>query len=90
MSQTTEPEKEIINKDSKKPPRRPLILGFLGLTVDVAFWFVLLAFAAVYCLRSVHDDYFVPIVERARRTDTDLLEEFTYYDRECNGTNKSL
>lgn len=43
-----------------------------------------LALAAVYCIRTFYDDYFVTIVQRAERTDEDLLDEFTYYTRECN------
>eukprot|EP00980_Cylindrotheca_fusiformis_P007568 scaffold1580_cov116-Cylindrotheca_fusiformis.AAC.3 len=43
-----------------------------------------LAFATVYCIRLIHDDYFVPIVRRARRTDEDLKQEYTYYERQCS------
>ena len=29
-------------------------------------------------------EYFVTILQRAKRTDIDLKQEVTYYDRECN------
>jgi hypothetical protein len=66
---------------SLPPPRR---------WVHAAKWathlVLMMAFAALatsYGLRSVHRDYFVPMVERALRTDEHLMEEFTYYARQC-------
>eukprot|EP00934_Nitzschia_sp_Nitz4_P005517 Nitzschia sp. Nitz4//scaffold5_size260463//134774//137477//NITZ4_000986-RA/size260463-augustus-gene-0.10-mRNA-1//1//CDS//3329555352//5507//frame0 len=72
---------------SKTPSRHSprtwaqLMITF-GTHLVVALLFVFLA--ASYCLQSFHDDYFVPMVQRARRTDEDLLEEFTYYERPCS------
>ncbi|KAL7547485.1 hypothetical protein ACHAWF_010779, partial [Thalassiosira exigua] len=37
-----------------------------------------------HCLSVVHDELFSVVVDRARRTDEDLREEVTYYDRECH------
>jgi hypothetical protein len=50
------------------------------LVLFVAF----LGLATVYCLSTFHDDYFVPIVQRAERTDEDLQDELTYYNRGCS------
>lgn len=61
-----------------------LILSLCTFSAQSILFICFLALAAVYCLRSIHDDYFVTMVERARRTDDDLLEEYTYYDRSCN------
>eukprot|EP00532_Pseudo-nitzschia_australis_P011080 CAMPEP_0168237214 /NCGR_PEP_ID=MMETSP0140_2-20121125/20072_1 /TAXON_ID=44445 /ORGANISM="Pseudo-nitzschia australis, Strain 10249 10 AB" /LENGTH=1086 /DNA_ID=CAMNT_0008170843 /DNA_START=142 /DNA_END=3402 /DNA_ORIENTATION=+ len=52
-----------------------------GLHVALAIAF--LALVAVSCLRSFHDGYFVTILDRARRTDSDLQNEITYYNRKC-------
>ena len=38
----------------------------------------------MYTVSEIHDEYFVTILQRAKRTDADLKQEFTYYDRECN------
>jgi hypothetical protein len=38
----------------------------------------------VYTVSDIHDAYFVTILQRAKRTDADLKQEFTYYDRGCN------
>lgn len=35
-------------------------------------------------MQTFHDDYFVPMVDRAERTDMDLQDEVTYYPRKCN------
>lgn len=61
-----------------------IVVGLLSFSARSILFLCFLALAAIYCLRSIHDDYFVTVVERARRTDDDLLEEFTYYDRSCN------
>lgn len=60
------------------------VLSALMLKAQFILSLLGLALAASYCLRSVHRDYFIPILERARRTDDDLLDEFTYYGRQCN------
>jgi hypothetical protein len=42
------------------------------------------SFACVYVVRMIHDDYFVTLLEKARRTNDDLIHEYTYYERPCN------
>lgn len=60
------------------------VLSLISFSAHSILFLCFLALAAAYCMQSIHDDYFVPVVERARRTDDDLLEEFTYYQRECS------
>jgi len=56
----------------------------IGLHAGLAISF--LAIVAVAILGSFHDQYFVTILDRARRTDTDLQNEITYYQRRCDIT----
>lgn len=53
-------------------------------TIHSALFVAFFSLAAVYCLKTFHDDYFLPMVERAERTDLDLQDEITYYPRQCN------
>lgn len=75
------------NKATKPSKRRvhgtPLITS-LHFGTNAILFLLILAFAAVHCLRIIHDNYFVTIVQRARRTDEDLTDEYTYYERPCN------
>jgi hypothetical protein len=71
-------------KPSMKARLGRFVVSLLSFSAQSVLFVCFLALVAIYCMRSIHDDYFVPIVERARRTDTDLLEEFTYYERDCN------
>jgi hypothetical protein len=75
-----QPEASSVKRRSR---HNPLVACF-HLTVHGILFLISLAFAAIYCLRIIHDDYFVTIVQRARRTDEDLKEEYTYYERDCN------
>ena len=59
-----------------------LLLRTLLLDLPLAALFAL--FLTVYVIREVHNVYYRPLFDRARRTDDDLLEEFTYYERQCN------
>jgi hypothetical protein len=43
-----------------------------------------LALISIHCLGSFHDEYFLTLLHRARRTDTDLQNEITYYHRQCS------
>ena len=54
----------------------------IGLHAGLAISF--LAIVSVWILASFHDRYFVTILTRARRTDDDLLQELTYYQRRCD------
>jgi len=87
---------EIHHKDFPMVPKRPLsallssfeVLAVsvykclhIGLHTSLAIAF--LALIAVQCLGNFHDRYFVTILNRARRTDSDLKGEITYYNRRC-------
>jgi len=56
----------------------------IGLHAGLAIAF--LAIVAVSILGSFNDRYFVTILTRARRTDADLQNEITYYERKCDMT----
>ena len=56
----------------------------LKLSLSPLMFLLALALAASYCLSEIHDHYFVTMMERARRTDQDLMEEYTYYNRPCS------
>jgi hypothetical protein len=68
--------------------------SFFGWKFSLLFHFVLaglfLGLCAIYSLQVIHDEYFVPIMERARRTDEDLQEEYTYYDRRCTAVDLTM
>eukprot|EP00536_Pseudo-nitzschia_multiseries_P009606 jgi/Psemu1/201123/e_gw1.272.73.1 len=53
----------------------------IGLHASLVIAF--LALIAVRCLGHFHDRYFVTILNRARRTDFDLKNEITYFNRRC-------
>lgn len=67
---------------SDKKASRPF--DCFGFGVHLLLFFLALACAASFCLSEIHKNYFVPVVERARRTDDDLMDEYTYYDRQCS------
>jgi ectoine hydroxylase-related dioxygenase (phytanoyl-CoA dioxygenase family) len=52
--------------------------------LPLATLFVCLVVA--YGVRHVHDHLFVPLLHQIRRTDEQLIEEFTYYERTCTAT----
>jgi cation transport ATPase len=43
-----------------------------------------LALISIHCLGTFHDEYFLTLLHRARRTDIDLQTEITYYHRQCS------
>jgi hypothetical protein len=58
--------------------------SLISFSVHGILFGLFLAWATVYCIRTLYDEYFVTIIDRARRTDDDLLLEYTYYTRECS------
>ena len=38
---------------------------------------------STYAIRNIYQDLYVPLMDRATRTDADLESEFTYYHRYC-------
>jgi hypothetical protein len=87
FTKNTEPSSS--NAATPRPTLRPRPLGaikwaVLHLHLCLLLVSVFLVLCVVYTLSEIHDEYFVTILQRAKRTDADLLQEFTYYDRECN------
>mmetsp|Transcript_16308 Transcript_16308/g.37734 ORF Transcript_16308/g.37734 Transcript_16308/m.37734 type:complete len:1075 (-) Transcript_16308:287-3511(-) len=58
----------------------------LGIGIHSGLAIAFLAFVAVTILGNFHDRYWVTLLDRARRTDVDLLSEITYYQRRCDIT----
>lgn len=85
--ETTMPQKKTFS--SRLSSSKPSFLSALfsttfHTTLHALLFLTFFSLAAVHCLKTFHDDYFVPIVERAERTDMDLQDEVTYYPRQCN------
>ncbi|CAJ1923193.1 unnamed protein product [Cylindrotheca closterium] len=76
-SQSAAPTKSSASK------ARPMF-GLMHYLIHAVLFVLCLALAATYTLKIIHDDYFVTLIERARRTDEDLVDEYTYYERRCN------
>ena len=75
------------DKSPSRSSSNPLIalLSFLfHSTLHLALFLAFLFLATTYVLGNFHDNYFVPIVRRAERTDEDLQDEVTYYNRPCS------
>ncbi|CAB9527310.1 expressed unknown protein [Seminavis robusta] len=53
------------------------------LVLDLPLMLLFVSLAVVYGMRTAWTQYYMPIMERARRTDAHLLEEYTYYERGC-------
>jgi len=53
------------------------------LVLDVPLILLFVSLVVVFVMRTIWMDYYVPLMERAKRTDIDLIEEYTYYERSC-------
>jgi len=86
MTTTTTPAVETPTADlsSQSSTTTYFFLSVFSLGVHSILFLLFLGWGFAYCLQSVHDDYFVPIVQRAKRTNQDLEKEVTYYKRQCN------
>ena len=88
MSNPVAPGEEKANNNNNNNNRNNKVVFLLLLHTTLALLFLCLC--AVYTLQDVHDSFFVPILERARRTDQDLREEYTYYDRQCTAVDLTV
>jgi hypothetical protein len=69
----------------KHPSKMAKFLTFLKtLCLDMPLALIFLLLVTVYCLEEIHDSILVPFLQAAERSDDDLDEEFTYYDRSCS------
>ncbi|KAL7569918.1 hypothetical protein ACA910_008581 [Epithemia clementina (nom. ined.)] len=41
------------------------------------------ACGVTFCVQSIYQTYYIPLMDRSTRSNEDLLEEFTYYHRRC-------
>uniref|UniRef100_A0A7S0XL92 Uncharacterized protein n=1 Tax=Pseudo-nitzschia delicatissima TaxID=44447 RepID=A0A7S0XL92_9STRA len=62
------------------------IYNCVGIGLHAGLAIAFLAIMTVAILGNFHDKYFVTILDRARRTDKDLQNEITYYQRRCDIT----
>jgi hypothetical protein len=70
-----------IKKKTKHPSAFLVLLRSILLDIPLAVLFA--SFLVIYSVREIHKEYYVPLMDRARRTDEDLHDEFTYYARQC-------
>ena len=62
----------------------PAWTGVLRLfLLELPMGLLLATLLAVYAIRNIYQDLYVPLMDRATRTDQDLDREFTYYHRYC-------
>ncbi|GKY98893.1 hypothetical protein MPSEU_000845200 [Mayamaea pseudoterrestris] len=74
-----------LNRPRSTLSKRTVLLRFLRLFfIDLPLLLAFTTFLIMYSVRHVHDKYFRILYEQAERTDEQLLEEFTYYKRDCN------
>jgi|UniRef100_A0A8J9TFH8 hypothetical protein len=51
--------------------------------LDLPLALLFASFLFVYACQYIHSTYYIPLYDRAQRTNEDLYEEFTYYHRHC-------
>lgn len=78
------PNRNDKQKKRNKRPRYAFLSLLRTLLLDIPLALLFCLMLAVLAFRDLHQDYFVPFLEAATRTDDDLLNEFTYYDRLCS------
>jgi Phytanoyl-CoA dioxygenase (PhyH) len=80
--------------DSSPPPRPAtttpttavvVLTIFRSILIDFPMVILFATFLVSWIVKGVHKEYFEPLFYRAQRVDTELLEEFTYYERQCTG-----
>lgn len=70
-------------EQKSKPPRCSSVALLRCVVVNVPLLVLAASLLCVYGMQLVHDEYYVPLFRRAFRSDDDLLEEYTYYERAC-------
>jgi hypothetical protein len=79
-----ENKKEPLEGKKKKTRGRLSFVSLLRtVLLDIPLAVVFALYVAFYCLSEIHDYYFLPFLDAAARTDEDLDNEYTYYDRSC-------
>jgi len=74
---------------SDREPQQWFLESRLIVGAQFVLFLLSVVLAVAFCLQSVHDDYFVPLVQRAERTYEDLMDDVTYYERECSAADIS-
>lgn len=60
-----------------------LLLILRSLLLDLPLALLFASWLSICLVRHVHNEFYVPLFDRATRTDAQLQEEFTYYERQC-------
>ena len=63
--------------------------GLRCLLLEVPLALALGLLLVAHWVRTVHRTYYEPLIERAHRTDAQLVEEYTYYRRDCTESDLS-
>ena len=61
----------------------PLLNALRLILLDLPLTCLFATLLTVYAIRNIYQDLYVPLMDRATRTDEDLEQEFTYYHRYC-------
>jgi hypothetical protein len=62
---------------------RRLLWSLRCLLLDLPLVLVAALYFSLHMLNAIYREFYVPLFDRATRTDDDLMEEYTYYNREC-------
>jgi hypothetical protein len=72
-----------VEKEKKTRGRVSFVSLVRTVLLDIPLATLFALYVAVYCLSEIHDLYFLPFLDAAARTDENLDNEYTYYDRSC-------
>lgn len=81
---TKDPHHPHLNKLSNASKTTRIFVSILRtLLLDIPLMLLFAFLVASWLIRSIYSTYYEPLIARATRTDAQLLDEFTYYERQC-------
>ena len=83
--QQKEVNKKISTSSSCKTCRKQISLTNMTrcLLLDLPLALIFALWVSLCLVRNVHNEFYVPLFDRSTRTNAQLQEEFTYYERQC-------
>lgn len=84
ISSSTGERSTSATKAQTKPKTRRI--GFVlmrTVLLDLPLALLMATWIAAFLVQRIYTNYYFPLIARARRGDDQLLEEFTYYERQC-------
>lgn len=83
------PKRQILRSEATiqrfvPPPNSSLFNVTRSVLIDIPLFFIFACFVTSFIVKGVHHTFYEPLFYRALRTDEDLMDEFTYYERQCN------